>query len=145
MKMEMRQKIEKRDIAVIGASAFGGFLFVLIVFLILSKDVATALLVGLLLGAPGGAGGGVLACLLPRKFVLGLFLEKSFREYSNAQIRAYLIAGTIFAGLIGFSTFGGTQSGWLLWPLRFSSIYVLAVVWCRSLREYRRRKRGEAP
>jgi hypothetical protein len=145
MKMEMRQQIERKDIVVIGATALGGFLFVLISGLIAGKDMATMLLIGLLLGAPGGAGGGVLACLLPREFIHGLFLEKSFREYTNAEIRGYLIAGTIFAGAIGFSTFGGPQSGWLLWPLRFSSVYVLACVWYRALREFRRRRRGEAP
>jgi hypothetical protein len=62
-------KIEKRDIAVIGISAFGGFLLVLISLAwaqLIAKDVATALLVALLMGVPGGAGGGVLACLFRR-------------------------------------------------------------------------------
>jgi len=59
------RKIEKRDIAVIGISAFGGFLLVLIVLIAkdVSKDMVTALLVALLMGVPGAAGGGVLACL----------------------------------------------------------------------------------
>jgi hypothetical protein len=64
-------KIEKRDIAAIGISAFGGFLLVFLVSLVhiakdVSKDVVTALLVGLFLGVPGGAGGGVLTCLFRR-------------------------------------------------------------------------------
>jgi hypothetical protein len=145
MKMEMRQKIEKRDIAFIGASALGGFLLMFIIGVLKSKDLATSLLVGLLMGAATGAGGAVLVCLLPRKLITDLILGKSIREYTNAEIRTYLIAGTIFWGAIGLGTFGGTQSGWLLWPLRLFSVYLLACVWYKALREYRRRRRGEAP
>ena len=140
MKMEMRRKIEKKDIVVIGASALGGFLIVLITGLIAGKDMATVLLVGLLLGVPGAAGGGVLYCLLPRKFVLGLFLVKSVREYTNAGLRAYLIGGTIYAGLIGFSTFGGRQYEWWRWLARLFCVVWLAGVWYRALREFRRRR-----
>ena len=141
MKMELRQKIEKKDIVVIGASAFGGFLAVLISGLIGGIDMATVLLVGLLLGVPGGAGGGVLACLLPPKFFHGLFLEKSIREYTNAGLRAYLIGGTIFTGFIGFPSFFGTGLEWLRWPIRVGCAYLLAFVWYFALRELRRRRR----
>ena len=139
MKIDMRQKIEKKDVVVIVASALGGFLIVLICGLIAGKDLdlATVLLVGLLLGAPGGACGGVLACLLPRKFIL---LPTSFREYTNAELRAYLIGGTIYAGLIGFSTFGGRQYEWWRWLARLFCVVWLAGVWYRALREFRRRR-----
>jgi len=111
----------------------------LICGLIAGKDMATMLLVGLLLGAPGGAGGGVLACLLPRNFIPGLV--PPIREYTNAGLRAYLIGGTIFTGFIGFSTFSGTHLEWLRWLIRLLCVYVLAVVWYQVLREFRRRRR----
>ena len=141
MKMEMRQKIEKKDIVVIGASALGGILVVLICGLIAGKDMATVLLVGLLLGAPGGAGGGVLACLLPRKFIL---LPTSFREYTNAGLRVYLIANTIAAVALFFSTYFGLWPGWSCWPLRLLNVCLLASIWYRVLREFRRRRREGA-
>ena len=63
-----KMKIEKRDISVIALSALGGFLFVVIV--LASRDMATGVFVGLVMGAPSGAGGGVLACIFRR------YLEK---------------------------------------------------------------------
>jgi hypothetical protein len=145
MKIELREKIEKRDIVVIGVSALGGFLLVFIIGVLKGKDPATALLVGLLLGAPSGAFGGVSACLLPRKLFSDLFLGNSIREYTNAELRTFLIAGTIFWVAAVLGTFGGTQSGWLLWPVRLLSVYALAGVWYKVMREFRRRRRGEAP
>ena len=63
-----KMQIEKRDISMIALCALGGFLFVAIVGA--TRDMATGVLVGLVLGTPGGAGGGVLACVLRR------YLEK---------------------------------------------------------------------
>jgi hypothetical protein len=61
-----RTKIEKRDIAPIALGALAGLLLPAIAIVWAGGDMTTALLVGLLMGAPSGAGGGVLACLLSR-------------------------------------------------------------------------------
>ena len=142
--MKMRDKIELRDIAVIGATALGGFLLMLITGLLAGKDVATSLLAGLLMGAPSAAVGGIVFCLL-RERILDLLRRKSLREYTNAELRAYLIAGTIIWVGVGLGTFGGKQSGWLPWPPRLLSVYLVACDWYQALREFRRRRRGEAP
>lgn len=57
-------KIEGRDIPIIALSALGGFLLVLVG--VAGKDLATAILVGMVAGAPSGAGGGALACIFRR-------------------------------------------------------------------------------
>ena len=57
-------KIEKRDILLVALSALGGFLLVL--FALAGRDVGSAVFVGLVAGAPSGAGGGVLVCILRR-------------------------------------------------------------------------------
>jgi len=59
-----KMKIEKRDIPVIAFSALVGFL--LVVLALASRDMATGVFVGLVAGAPSGAGGGVLACMFRR-------------------------------------------------------------------------------
>ena len=69
----------------------------------------------------------------------------TIREYTNAQIRAFLIAGTIIAGAIGFSTFFGRQPEWWRWLARLFCVVWLAGVWYQALREFRRRRRGKAP
>jgi hypothetical protein len=143
MKMEMRQRIERKDIVVIGATALGGFLVMFISGVLIKKEVATPLLVGLLMGAPSGAVGGVLACLFPREIVFGL-LPASIREYTNAGLRVYLIANTIAAVALFFSTYFGLWPGWSCWPLRLLNVCVLVCIWCRVLREFLRRRRGEA-
>ena len=65
-----KMRIEKRDISMIALCALGGFLFLFLVIVLARRDMATGALVGLVLGTPGGAGGGVLACVLRR------YLEK---------------------------------------------------------------------
>ena len=57
-------KIEKRDIPIVALSAFIGFLVVL--FALASHNLATAIFVGVIAGAPSGACGGVLVCILRR-------------------------------------------------------------------------------
>jgi len=57
-------KIERRDIPVIVLGAFAGFL--LVVIALASRDLAAGIFVGLVAGAPCGAGGGALACLCRR-------------------------------------------------------------------------------
>jgi hypothetical protein len=71
--------------------------------------------------------------------------RKSIPECTNAEIRAFLIAGTIITGAIGFSTFYGRQPEWLRWLERLFCVVWLAGVWYQALREFRRRKGGEAP
>ena len=56
-----KMRIEKRDIPMIALGAFVGFL--LVVIALASKDWATGIFVGLVAGAPCGAGGGALACM----------------------------------------------------------------------------------
>jgi hypothetical protein len=68
----------------------------------------------------------------------------TIRESTNAEIRAFLIAGTIIAGTIGFSTFFGRQAGWWRWLARLFCVVWLAGVWNQALREFRRRRRDEA-
>jgi uncharacterized membrane protein YccC len=58
-----KMKIEKRDIPVIALCALGGFLLIMIA--LASRSMATVF-VGLVAGAPCGAGGGVLACIFRR-------------------------------------------------------------------------------
>ena len=57
-------RIEKRDLRDIALSALGGFLLVLIP--LATRDLGTAIIVGLAFGVPGGAGGGTVACILRR-------------------------------------------------------------------------------
>jgi hypothetical protein len=71
--------------------------------------------------------------------------RKSIPECTNAEIRAFLIAGTIIAVAIGFSTFYGRQPEWLRWLQRLFCVVWLAGIWYQALREFRRRRRGEAP
>jgi hypothetical protein len=59
-----KMKIEKRDISMIAVSALVGFLLVMLA--LASRDMATGVFVGLVAGAPSGAGGGVLACMFRR-------------------------------------------------------------------------------
>ena len=59
-----KMRIEKRDISVIALSALVGFL--LVVFALASRDLATGIFVGLVAGMPCGAGGGALACMFRR-------------------------------------------------------------------------------
>jgi hypothetical protein len=59
-------KIEKRDIPVIALSALVGFLLVVLAFALASRSMATGVFVGLVAGAPSGAGGGVLVCMFRR-------------------------------------------------------------------------------
>ena len=59
-----KTKIEKRDIPPIALCALAGLLLPALVIVLAGGDVTSALLVGLFLGVPGGAGGGALACLL---------------------------------------------------------------------------------
>ena len=56
--------IERRDLRDIALGALGGFLLVLIP--LVTRGLGTAILVGLVFGVPGGAGGGTLACILQR-------------------------------------------------------------------------------
>jgi uncharacterized membrane protein YfcA len=70
---------------------------------------------------------------------------KSIPECSDVEIRTFLIAGTIIAGFIGVWTFYGKQPEWLRWLERLFCIVWLACVWFQALREFRRRRRDEAP
>jgi hypothetical protein len=70
---------------------------------------------------------------------------KPIPECTNAEIRAFLIAGTIIAGAFGFSTFYVKWPEWLRWLERLFCVVWLAGLWSQALREFRRRRRGEAP
>jgi len=59
-------KIEKKDLPVIALTALGGFL--LVVIALATRDLGTAIFVGLVAGVPSGAGGGALVCILRRYF-----------------------------------------------------------------------------
>ena len=60
-----KMKTEKRDIPVIAFSALIGFL--LVEFALAGRSTAMGVFVGLVAGAPSGAGGGVLACMFRRR------------------------------------------------------------------------------
>ena len=60
----VEMKIERRDILLIALCAVGGFILVTVA--IGGRNLAGSIFVGLVAGAPSGAAGGVLACLIRR-------------------------------------------------------------------------------
>ena len=68
---------------------------------------------------------------------------KPIRECTDAEIRAFVIAGTVLATAVGVGSFWSQQPGWFLWPLRCLCGVWLATLWYQALRElYIRRRQG---
>jgi hypothetical protein len=127
-------KIEKRDIPPIAVCALAGLLLPALVIVLAGGSTASALLVGLLLGVPGGAGGGVVARLF------GPYLEPSRKiKMSSAAGRLgaanALICGVVLllAWLALAFVFSLTLKQSLAASLRVSSSAVCALVFLAVL------------
>jgi len=116
-----KMKIEKRDIPVIAFSALGGFL--LVVLALASRSIAAAVFVGLVAGAPSGAGGGVLVCMFRR------ILEKDASTHQQVSTRPTfrVLAGCLSLLMLAiapvFIYAGITEGAWLAWLIGLVELY----------------------
>jgi len=71
--------------------------------------------------------------------------RKTIEQCSDREIRALLIAGTLFCLIILAASFyaAAHQLAWFLWIGRCIALAWMASAWYRGLRELRKRRRRE--
>ena len=106
-------RIQKRDLPIIALSVAGGFAFVFCAAA--AHGTAKGALMALCMGAPAGAGAGVIACLLQR-----------FRESRRARITRFVLGVMAFGGLM--SILPHFESPWVRALVAINGVVLLASV-----------------